>query len=196
LRSLKFADKISNVKRPEIDFNLQTLRDFAKDPVELKNYLEDLELRYDPSAGPMNQVSILGETGVYLRIQGELAKAQEKLLKAVEIVKAHNLGIRIEIQQKIRLAHVYQWKNDFEASNALFGKILAICQDSEEAREYQDFALQHAGKNFFDQERFVEAQICFEKAWELRKEKKAPKDLIQSSHEALLETTRRLIQGK
>jgi tetratricopeptide (TPR) repeat protein len=184
------------VKRPEIDFNLQTLRDFAKDPVELKNYLEDLELRYDPSAGPMNQVSILGETGVYLRIQGELAKAQEKLLKAVEIVKAHNLGIRIEIQQKIRLAHVYQWKNDFEASNALFGKILAICQDSEEAREYQDFALQHAGKNFFDQERFVEAQICFEKAWELRKEKKAPKDLIQSSHEALLETTRRLIQGK
>ena len=178
--------------RPELLYDEQTLRDYSNDPEAVRAFLVDLKTQFEASSDISQQVSLLGEMGVYLRVLGELDTAEAKLQEALRLIEENGLGLKKDVQQKIRLAHVYQWQKNFTKSDAFFVEILSICRSDEDAEVYLDFALQHAGKNFFDQERYAEALECFSKTLTLREGRKAPPDQIESTQQALREVKRRL----
>lgn len=180
------------MKPPEFNYDDKTLRESPQNPEGLRQFILHLEDKLDQSLDASTQVSILGEIGVYLRILGQFDQAEDKFLKCLELIKSNSLGAKKEVQQKIRLAHVYQWKGDFQKSNQIFEKILSQCHHDLDAGTYLDFALQHAGKNLFDQEKYQAALECFTKALKVREGKNSPEDQIVSTHRAIQETKRRL----
>ncbi len=180
------------MKLPNFGYDGQTLREVVQDAEGLRSYIADLETQLQQSKDPVKQASLLGEIGTYLRSLGDLDQAEQKLKSALALIETHALGSQRQAQQMIRLAHVYQWKKDFAQSNALFEQVISLCQEDRYAKAYLDFALQHAGKNFFDQERWSEALVCFQKALELRIEKASPQDQIESTEKAIAETKRRM----
>ena len=176
-----------NDKRLERKTN-NILRDIPCDPEGLKLYVAELNLTLKNSITANEQVKILGEMGVHLRSLNELELAKNKLNQALKIIENNKLGIKLEIQQKIRLAHVLQWQGLFSESNALFEKILAVCRFNEEAEVYLDFALQHSGKNLFEQQKYSEALKQFEEAMAIRVNRNALADQIESTRLAILKT--------
>ena len=187
--------QLSNLlKKPEFYFD-ENLRDIPVDLVETRLYISQLKELLHTQLEPQKRVSTLGEIGVYLRSIGDLEAAEHILKTALREIKQHSLGLETEIQQKIRLAHVLQWKKDFTKSTSIFDEIIRICQSSPEAEPYLDFAWQHAGKNYFDQQLYQEARQAFENALQLRKKRNAPNDQIESSQSALKRTIE-LIRNK
>ncbi len=88
--------------------------------------------------------------------------------------------------------HVLQWKKDFKGSGEFFKEVLQICRSNGDAEEYLDFALQYAGKNLFDQNKYSEALILFEETLIIRQHKKSPQDQIDSTLLAIQVTKTRL----
>ena len=175
-------------KRLECTFD-QNLREFPCDPALFRECVNELQELLESSSDPQKQVSLLGEIGVHYRILNNLQDAENSILKALKIIENYKLGIKLEIQQKIRLAHVIQWKKNFEKSDKMYLEIIATCRSNIEAAMYLDFALQHAGKNFFDQNRFVEALNVFNEALGLRLQRQASKEQIESTALAIKRTT-------
>mgnify|MGYP002780186910 CR=1 FL=1 len=170
----------------------ENLRDVPCDPKGLKQYVSELNERFQLESDPITQVKLLGEMGVHLRSLKELVKAKTVLLQALKIVADQNLGIRLEIQQKIRLAHVLQWQQSYQKSNELFDVIVETCKSNGEATVFLDFALQHSGKNLFEQKRFLEALKVFEEALHLRVKRAAPDEQIESTRLAIAVTQKAL----
>lgn len=163
----------------------ENLRDIPGDANYLREYVEHLKLSFESTSTPKEQVRLLGEIGVYLRSLQELDQAQQILCRALDIVFTHRLGMRYEIQQKIRLAHVLQWQRRFHESNKLFDEIIQVCKSSCEVSSYLDFAYQHAGKNSFDQAQYMQALDFFQKALMIRERNSAAKEQIESSRHAI-----------
>ena len=180
-------------KRLEKYFD-ENLRDIPKDPEGLREYTNELKRSLSDTDSPLQRVRLLGELGVHRRTLGDLQEAESILKEALQIIQENKLGIKWEIQQKIRLAHVLQWLRDFKRSDALFSEIIGVCRTHNDAAVYLDFALQHAGKNFFDQHKLDEALILFEETMSLRLKRKAPQDQIESTAIAI-ETTKRKINA-
>ena len=180
------------MEKPLFNYDNHSLREIPQDPEALKQFILELKMKLKSSTSTLATVQLLGEVGVHLRILLELNEAEEALLKAIELINNHNLDVKTRIQQEIRLAHVYQWKKDFQKSNKIFEQVIENCYNNIEAQSYLDFALQHCGKNFFDQTRYQEALDCFKKSLLIRIEKKSPVDQIASTQQALRETKKRL----
>lgn len=174
-------------KRLEKYFD-ENLRDNPHDPEGLRLYSFELEQSLKLTTDPLKRIRLLGELGVHLRTLGELDRAEKSLRDALKIIQENSLGIKWEVQQKIRLAHVLQWKRSFNASDSLFSEVISTCRDNVDAALYLDFALQHAGKNFFDQNRLNEALAYFEEAMSIRLKRQAPQDQIESTDLAIKRT--------
>lgn len=176
--------------KPEFFLDLN-LRFRPVDLVHLNEYIQFLHDQLKTLHEPRELVRTLGELGVHLRSADRFTEAESALIKALEIIAEAKLGVAAEIQQKIRLAHVYQEQKDFVRSNALFDECLAVCQ-KEKLDHYYPFALQHQGKNMFDQKRYAEALGFFERALKLRLGMGVPQEQIQSTEQAI-ERTRELL---
>lgn len=176
-----------SAKVPEFVLN-ENLRFVPKDPVNLRNYVEDLKKSLVGVNEFQKRASLLGEIGFYLRSLDQFDEAEKHLLEALHIISLKNLGIAKEIQQKIRLAHVWQEKKDFNKSEKLFAEIIQVCRENTEAQTYLDFALQHAGKNFFDKGQYQVALEYFSEALSVRLKKNSPFDQIESSRAAIKKT--------
>ena len=175
-----------------MNFNLSytfdvNLREVLENPNEVEEYVQSLLIKIDSAANDIERSKILGEAGVFLRMLGQLKEAQKCLEQSNEILGSIPQS-RWHCIQQIRLAHVYQWQKDFDRSNAIFNKLL----DCEAENELFDFVLQHAGKNYFDQQRYQEALVAFEKTLSLRQKKNSPKDQIESTQKSIVETQRRI----
>ncbi|MEK2687914.1 tetratricopeptide repeat protein [Bdellovibrio sp. GT3] len=172
----------------------ENLRSIPVDPVGLRKYVIELLDSLSSVKSHGKRASILGEAGVHLRCLGDLKEAEQVLREALRIVGEEQLGARREFQNKIRLGHVLQYQGKFKVSNALFEEVVAACRVNEELSSLLPFALQHAGKNLFDQNRFSEALPFFAEAMELRLKSDAPQDQIKSSARAI-ERTKALLQN-
>ena len=75
---------------------------------------------------------------------------------------------RLKTKSQIRLAHVYQWQQDYRISEKLFTDVIASCQQNPHLKCYLDFAYQHMGKCKFDRQLYEEARYYFEQALSLR----------------------------
>ena len=139
------------------------LRDISCDPEGLRAHIGELKSLL-PTSDIEQDVSILGRIGVFQRRLEELDKAEETLTKVLNIIRANQLNLKWEIQQKIRLAHVLQWKRNFSQSNKMLEDIISVCRSNDDVKCYLDFALQHAGKNLFDQKKYQEALIFFHRS--------------------------------
>lgn len=174
-------------KRLETYFD-ENLRDLPRDPEGLKSYTVELEESLKLLSDPLKRASLLGQLGVHLRTLGHLDQAEFKLKEALRLVESNDLGIQREVVQKIRLAHVLQWKKYFRASDELFKEIINVCRSNKDAEGYLDFALQHAGKNLYDQNRLGEALVLFQEALQIRIKKSSPQDQIESTQLAIQRT--------
>jgi tetratricopeptide (TPR) repeat protein len=174
-------------KRLEKIFD-ENLRERPSDPVGLREYTKELVQALEGESDPKKRVSLLGELGVHLRSLEDLDDAEKSLLEALQIIKENNLGIGREVQQKIRLAHVYQWKKSFKISDALFTEVIEVCRANSEVSRYLAFALQHSGKNQFDQGKLREALSLFEEALVIRMKENAPEDQLESTKLAVRRT--------
>lgn len=166
----------------------EQLRDVPCDPEGLKQYVSELSENLKNSTDVKEKVKILGEMGVHLRSLNELDLAKNKLNEALKLIEKNQLGIKLEIQQKIRIGHVLQWQGLFNETNILFENIISVCRTDKEAEVYLDFALQHSGKNLFEQQKFSEALKLFDEAMALRTKRNAPIDQIESTKLAIQKT--------
>lgn len=163
----------------------ENLRDVPDCSNTLQKYVEILQQKYKHLKNPIDQIRAMGELGVYLRQLMKLNEAACIIEEALHLVNHHQLGIKLETQQKIRLAHVYQWQKDFIKSTQLFSDIIESCCQNTELNKYLSFAFQHSGKNLFDQGQYQEALLCFKEALDLRLKNNSPQDQIDSSKLAI-----------
>lgn len=177
------------MNQPRMNFD-HDLRSVPEDVREVEKYIEHLKERR--SSDQMQDIRTDGEIGVYLRILGRLEEAESILTGSLKIIADKNLGIRLQVQQMLRLAHVFQDQKRFDQSNRLFNEALEICVTNDEAAGFFHFALQHAGKNLFDQGSYAAALKMFEEALLIRISSDAPNDQIESSKFAIEQTRKRL----
>lgn len=173
-----------NLKSTSYYFD-ENLRDIPSYPEDLKKHIETLRLEISKKKSPLDQVRLMGEIGVYLRQLLQLNEAEFFLTQALRTIEEHQLGIKYLTQQKIRLAHVFQWKKEFNKSSKLFSEAVASCRNNNELQNLLPFTLQHYGKDLFDQKKFKEALLCFNEALEIRLRQNAPIDQIESTKLAI-----------
>lgn len=182
------------MKKPEFYLDLN-LRFRPEDLAHLNQYIQFLHDGLRALDDPKEVVRAMGELGVNLRSADRFDEAEVMLKKALEIVAEKKLGISQEVQQKLRLAHVYQEQERFSESNGLFQECLDLCE-KEHLDHFYPFALQHHGKNLFDQKRYGEALDFFERALALRIQNKVPQDQIESTRRAVERTKELLFAHK
>ncbi len=133
------------------------------------------------------QLSIIAS---YIRILGELEKSLQVHQKAIGYLM--NSGDKALIfVAELRQAQTYQFLKDFENSNRLFDQLLVQLNKPQINAKYAGFFWQHLGKNQFDQVRFKEALLSFERALEIR-EIEGNQSLIFSTRFAIIQTKKAL----
>ena len=171
----------------------ENLREVPLDPAAMEHKISDLKAAAE-SESMKERAAALGEMGIYLRILNRLEEAEEAIDEALLLVLKHALGPRMEVQQQLRLAHVYQWQKRFNLSTRIFKEMTLYCMTEPGLTDLLDFVWQHSGKNLFDQKMYAEALRAFKKALELRVKRGAPEDLLASSRIAV-QRTEQLIAG-
>ncbi|PMB17029.1 hypothetical protein CEN46_24470 [Fischerella thermalis CCMEE 5318] len=160
------------------------LRDVPNAPAQMQQAVEWLQSQLkDNTNNTRKQIELLGLIGVYARMLHDFPTAQQALISAIEL--SDSIGSdRYKTINLIRLAHLYQWQQQYILSENLFEQVLINCRNNSELNIYLDFAYQHLGKCKFEQARYVEAKYYFEEALKIRKTK-GDHSLIQSTKLAL-----------
>lgn len=165
----------------------ENLREVPNDPAGMARAAMACEARLADESDSGERLRTLGLLGGHLRLLGRLEEAEARLDQATAL--ARELGDEgALLTNGIRLAHVWQWQRRFAEADALFAAVVARCEDQADHQGLLAFALQHAGKSLFDQERYVEAEACFAQALAIRR-RSGDTELIASSQFAL-DTTR------
>jgi len=159
--------------------------DYPDNPEIVKNKIKELIKESENCNDIKKYVSLQGMVGVHQRTLMLLNEAENTLKNVLEIISKENLSIALSAQNKIRMAHVYQWQKKFDKSNLVFEEIIDLCSSNEEASQYLHFAYQHHGRNLFDQKKYQEAFEKFECALKIRNEINAPEDQLQSTLDAI-----------
>lgn len=115
----------------------------------------------------------------------------EEWIVFVDGLKAQLKDENHSAKKLIRLAHVYQWKKEFDKSQILFDQAKALINEKPVSEGLQAAYHQHLGKLYFDQQYFGKAQAEFSTALSIRERIVAPKDQIESSRESLKEALKR-----
>jgi tetratricopeptide (TPR) repeat protein len=156
------------------------LQDIPNNPAEMRQAMTFLQaqLTRDKTVG-RHQIKLLGLFGTYARMLKKLVAAKQALTSAIELSEL--LGDRrLKTANMIRLAHVYQWQQDYVLSEALFEQVITACQEDLDLASYLDFAYQHLGKCKFAQNQYQEARYYFEQALVIRSDK-GDRSLIDST---------------
>lgn len=125
----------------------------------------------DASAGAdRSRARLLSLRAVVARSLGDLGPAKADGLRAVAYAEAVG-DVRLLSAARARLAHVLQWRGEFEPADRLFA--LADSPDLPDRARAANH--QHAGKCAFDQGRYIEALDHFERALELRRDDPDPR---------------------
>ncbi len=174
----------------KFDINGQ-LREQPVDPSAMASGVAWLARQIDHMIEPHASARLYGMHGAYSRILGRLDVALISLEKANALAESF-ADDKLQFINELRLGHVYQWQQRFAESNMLFNVLVKRCESTPSLSHVNDFALQHAGYNAFDQGRYEWALTLFESALELRQAKKDA-TLIDASRHAMQATRRHII---
>lgn len=168
-------------------FDPETLREVVDDPEGLKDIREMLSAKMGHYADNASRARLLSLRAIVSRILGDLTKALADGKLALAHAEATGELRRIAIAQA-RLAHVLQWRGEYEEADRLF----ALANSTELPDRLRASMHQHAGRCAYDQGRFIEACNHFERALELRKEEDP--DLMAQTELALDAVFRRVAE--
>jgi tetratricopeptide (TPR) repeat protein len=154
---------------------------------ELEEIRDLLTAKLNGVADNPTRARLLSLRAVVSRILGDLHKAFADAKLALAHAEATGELRRIAIAQA-RLAHVLQWREEYEEADRLF----ALANSTELPDRLRATMHQHAGKCAYDQGRYMEACNNFEQALELRKEEDP--ELIAQTELALDAVFRRVAE--
>ena len=171
-------------------FDPDTLREVVEgDEIdELREIRDLLTTKVNSATGNAARARLLSIRAVVSRILGDLSKALADGKLALAHAEATGELRRIAIAQA-RLAHVQQWRGEYEEADQLF----ALANSTELPDRLRATMHQHAGKCAYDQGRYIEACNHFELALQLRKEEDP--DLIAHTELALDAVFRRVAEN-
>ena len=179
------------MKLVDIPFNMKTsfnesLREVPEDFEQfregiewLKNKIEETELE------SVERGVMLSLCGGFSRIVMDLDDSLEQLKEALRIFQTQSKTVP-EFVCQIRLAHTYQYKEDFATAESLFQKLLQELRTNPRhaCSDYLDYVFQHYGKCLLEMGHLEKAETLFLKALELRLVK-GDLELIESTQKAL-----------
>lgn len=148
----------------EWTFDPDTLREAVDDRDGLEEIRDMLTTKLNAHSDNPSRARLLSLRAVVSRILRDLNQAQADGKLALAHAEATGELRRVAIAQA-RLAHVLQWRGEFEEADRLF----ALANSTELPDRLRATMHQHAGKSAYDQGRYMEACNHFEKALELRK---------------------------
>jgi len=163
------------------------LREVPDNSKDISKYILEKNKELKILDEPKERVKVLGEIGSYSRILENLDEAEKYLNEAMSLIEEHDLGIKLWVQNGIRLAHLYQWQGRYEIAEQMFYDIEEMCEVKKDVSSYLHFVIQHIGKFNFQVGSFDEALECFEEALALR-ENLGDQSLIDSSKYAITMT--------
>lgn len=162
----------------------ETLRERPKDPAAFAAAVDRLLDGIETARSqPAKLLAMLGRAAPLLRIAGRLDEARRTASAAIALAELLE-DARAVYVNRIRLAQVLQWERRFDLSTPLFDQLVGEARCAPELAGLLDTALQHAGKNLFDQRHDAEAARCFREALRLRRDK-GDAALAASSAQAL-----------
>jgi tetratricopeptide (TPR) repeat protein len=156
------------------------------DEVAANDYLATIAGRTDLTAR--------GERVGLLRMLGRLDEAAREGEAALALARQEGTA-RQRVTALLRLAHVRQWRREWESADELFAEALRQAQELADPLMVA-FAHQHSGRNHVDQGRHAEAVESFRAALALREAHDAPTDQLESTRGALRAAEARLAEAK
>jgi tetratricopeptide (TPR) repeat protein len=170
----------------------RNLRDVPNNRGDMRQAIEDYQVQLN-SLDTAARLRLMGAIGTYQRILCRLDDARDTLEQTVQLAEQLN-DRQAHFVNRLRLAHTYQWRGEFETSNRLFAELIAEAERDPALDPYRHFVYQHAAKNHFDQAQYGQALELFERALAIR-EGKGEQSLIDSTEWAI-EVTRRRLDGE
>lgn len=177
------------IQRPSSHFD-QDLRDVPDSQVDWTKFIDDLKTKLKEENHPAQRLLLFEHIGMASRTLLRLDEAEFFLKKGLALSQGYPFHSRF-IQNLIRLAHVYQWKKEFEKSQTLFDQAKSLMDEKPVSEGLQAAYHQHLGKLYFDQQYFGKAQAEFSAALSIRERISAPIDQVESSRDSLKEALKR-----
>ncbi len=187
------------MKKSDIPFNMNfsfgdDLREVPEDSHQMKkglDWLQDKLVELGPEDNKKAAV-ILSHIGGYARIMGDLELSEKCYLDAIKVFEELKMSEQV-FASKLRLAVTYQHKGNTSKSSEIYTKAIKVIKGSksQSVRGYLDFALQHYGKQKFEQKLYQEALNLFMEAYELRIIK-GDLELLSSTELAISKTREKL----
>lgn len=171
------------ISLPDFSFN-KDLREVPTSIHEWFQLINGLKDKLKTETHESQRLMFLEYLGVANRVLNNLDESEYYLKKALALSYKHPKQSKL-IQNLIRLAHVYQWKKNFEKAAVLFEQAWSVLLELPKAELLLASYHQHLGKFYFDQKLFSLAQAEFETALSIRQSMNAPNDQIESSMNSL-----------
>ena len=169
-------------KIPNSTFD-QNLKEQPVDKLEWEKFIENASKDSETIATEKEKLPYYEILGHSHRILKNLGLAEEFLKKAVALSAVESPAK--QLQNLIRLAHVYQDQKQFKKSKALFDQARELLNFYEVSDTLRAAYHQHLGKYYFDQSFYGLSLTEFELAYKIRLSVKAPRDQIESTELAL-----------
>lgn len=168
----------------------QNLKEQPVDKLEWEKFIETTSKDLETVLTEKEKLPYYEILGYCHRVLKNLKLAEEFLEKAVGLSAVESPSK--QIQNLIRLAHVYQDQKQFSKSQVLFNQVRELLNRSEISDTLKAAYHQHLGKYYFDQTFYELALAEFELAYKIRLSVNAPQDQIQSTELALSVTRNRI----
>lgn len=168
-----------DISLPEFSFS-EDLREVPSSIDEWTQFINGLKDRLKAETHESQRLIFFEYLGVANRILNNLDESEYYLKNALTISYKHPKQFKL-IQNLIRLAHVYQWKKNFEKAAVLFEQAWSVLLELPKAELLLASYHQHLGKFYFEQKLFSSAQAEFETAISIRQLINASSDQIESS---------------
>ncbi len=177
---------------PEVRFD-ENLHEVAINESEFVKFITVNSENYQNAKSKLLRRHYSEHLGIACRIINKLDDAEMhlKLAVALSIDDSTPNIISKKIQNLIRLAHVYQWKKQFQTAKVYFDLVKTLLNENDISLILKASYHQHVGKFYFDQELYGLAVVEFESAKNIRVSKNAPRDQIESTKFALAEAKNR-----
>jgi|GEM_PF-1066708 tetratricopeptide (TPR) repeat protein len=169
------------IELPPYKFD-SSLKEDPVDTVQWNSFIHDLLEQLKSS----KRMEIYESLGMALRVARRFDEAELYLSKAFALSESPSK----KIQNLVRLAHVYQWENEFSKAEALFDQAKSLINEFEISNSLRAAYHQHLGKLYFDQSFMGLAVTEFELALKIRKSNDNQQDQVDSTLLALNESKR------